>query len=389
MFSPIMGDEKRTVSAPRTVVEDGAARRPFMRGIMVHSLLARGANFEDAYRSASTIRDRLRGRAVVRRDELAEMVDALFGDTLEPRPLALPRPIVVQDAAGHAPFSKGVLAQSLLAAAIAPEEAFELAQQTEARLHAEGRRQIERDTLRELVYETLKSTRSARAAERYRVWRRFADADKPMILLIGGAAGVGKTSLAQEVAHRLGIARVISSDAIRQVMRVMLSRELAPAIHASSYDAHRVVVGIEPARDPVVEAFRSQATSVSIGVRATIGRAIEEGQSMILEGVSALPDLIDLAMWRDAAHLTFLTVATFEQEAFERRFKRRASGGTRHSTHHYLENLDAILRIQDHILELADHFEVPIVENTSFDDSVLSILRHVTGSIRKQMGEGS
>ena len=85
-----------------------------------------------------------------------------------------------------------------------------------------------------------------------------------MILLLGGAAGVGKTSLALEVAHRLGIDRVLSTDAIRQIMRIMLSRELVPAIHGSSYDAYRAAPG-SPATMPVIEGFRAQASIVSVG----------------------------------------------------------------------------------------------------------------------------
>ena len=80
-----------------------------------------------------------------------------------------------------------------------------------------------------------------RAAQRYLAWRKYRDAEKPMILLLGGATGVGKTSLGHEVAYRLGIHRIVSTDAIRQVMRIMLSPDLVPAIHASSYEAHQVV----------------------------------------------------------------------------------------------------------------------------------------------------
>jgi 2-phosphoglycerate kinase len=45
-------------------------------------------------------------------------------------------------------------------------------------------------------------------------------------------------------------------------MRIMLT-ELAPAIHASSYDAWQVP-GLEAARDPVIEGFRAQATTVAV-----------------------------------------------------------------------------------------------------------------------------
>jgi 2-phosphoglycerate kinase len=46
-------------------VADGERRRPFMRGIMIHSLMARGVSFEDAYRVSNAIRERLRGRTLV------------------------------------------------------------------------------------------------------------------------------------------------------------------------------------------------------------------------------------------------------------------------------------------------------------------------------------
>ena len=381
----IMGENLAAdAGAPRTLVEDVSGRRPFMRGIMVHSLLARGASFEDAYRTANNIRARLRGRVAVPRTELARLVDALLGDALEPRAITLPPPIWVCDDARRAPFSKGVLAQSLLAAAVAPDAAFRVAQQMEAALHASGTREIERDALRAAVFETLARERGARSAERYRVWRAFQSSDKPLILLLCGAAGVGKTALAQEVAHRFGIARVSSTDSIRQVMRIMLSRELAPTLHASSYEAHRVALGLEHSDDPVVDAFRAQAASVSVGVRAIIGRAVEENSSVILEGVSILPSLVDLRPWRDAAHLVFLTVATFDEAEFRRRFERRAADGERRPPHRYVKNLDAILQIQNHMLELAEQFEIPIVDNISFDDSVLSILRHVTGAIARE-----
>ena len=373
------GDEKN----PRTMVEDEQGRRPFMRGIMVHSLMSRGASFDDAYRSATAIRDKIRGREVVGRDEIASMVDELLGPSIEERPVDLPRTIDVIEGRGRTPFSKGVLAQSLLAAAMAPDEAFRSAQEIEATLHARGIREIDRADLRRLVHQNLERS-SQRVASRYQVWRSFEESDQPMILLLAGAAGVGKTSLAQEVSHRLGISRVVSTDAIRQVMRIMLSKELAPAIHASSYDAHREVAGLEQSDDPVVDAFRQQATTVSIGVKAMMDRAVEENTSMILEGVSILPGLIDPDHWRGSAHVIFLAVATLDEDAFDGRFTARADASGRRSKHRYVENLDSILRIQEHVLELADHHGLPIVDNDSFDVSVLSILRQVTESLREQ-----
>lgn len=368
------------------MIEAETGQRPYMRGIMVHSLMARGASFDDAYRSATAIRDKIRGRRVVHRDEISAMVDELLGDSIEERPqVDLPPTIDVIEGGNRTPFSKGVLAQSLLAAAMAPDDAFRSAQEIEAKLHSRGVREIDRGDLRKLVHQNLERS-SHRVASRYQVWRNFQESDKPMILLLAGAAGVGKTSLAQEVSHRLAIPRVTSTDAIRQVMRIMLSKELAPAIHASSYNAYHEVAGMEQSDDPVIDAFRSQAATVSIGVKAMMARAVDENTSMILEGVSIVPGLIDPDDWRGSAHVIFLAVATLEDEAFEGRFAKRDRGGGHRQKHRYLENLDSILRIQDYILELADHHGLPIVDNDSFDGSVLSILRHVTELLRDQEG---
>jgi 2-phosphoglycerate kinase len=369
------------------IVEDEAGRRPFMRGIMVHSLMSRGASFDDAFRVATAVRDRLRDRGVVTRKDLVQALHDLFGAAQpsdESQALRLPRWILVTGKGKGTPFSKGFLSQSLLAAAIEPSDAFDVAREIEAELVRRGISEIDRHELRRLAYETLYRSAGEQVAERYLVWRKYQDPERPVLLLLGGAAGVGKTSLANEVAHRLGIPRVASTDAIRQVMRIMLSRDLVPAIHASSYDAHRVVTDLPSGEDPVVAAFRVQATTVSVGVRAMMDRAIEENTSMILDGVSIVPGLIDLEPYQEQAHVIFLLVASLDADAFTSRFATRAKDAVRRSRHHYIENLDSILKIQDHLLELAEAEGVPIVDNSSFDASVLSIIRHVTETLRRQ-----
>ena len=43
-------------------------------------------------------------------------------------------------------------------------------------------------------------------------WNRLAREDRPVIVLIGGATGVGKSTIAAQVADRLGVVRIISTD---------------------------------------------------------------------------------------------------------------------------------------------------------------------------------
>jgi 2-phosphoglycerate kinase len=370
----------------RILVEDASGRRPFMRGIMVHSLMARGVSFDDAYRTANEVRRRIGGRQVVPKGEIAKAVREILGDEpfREDRRFPLPPNISVTADGHEAPFSKGILSQSLLASALDPNDAFDVAREIERELLSRGLRHIGRRELRRQTYRTVARAIGEQTAQRYLVWRRHQDGERPVIILLGGTAGVGKTSLALEVAHRLGIGRVLSTDSIRQIMRLVLSPELLPALHGSSYDAYRLLGREALGDDPVIDGFRAQTTTVAVGLRASMDRAVEENASMVLDGVSIVPGLVDLAAYADIAHVVFLVVACLDETAFAKRFEARAVGQRRRGQHRYLENLDAILKIQDYFLDIAERYDVPIVDNISFDRSVLFIVRHVTETLRKR-----
>jgi 2-phosphoglycerate kinase len=325
-----------------------------MRGIVVHSLMARGVAFEDAYRIADEVRARVGDRAVVQKSEIAKALRELLGEEpfQEDRAVPLPVDIAVTGRGEPEPFSKGHLSQSLLAAALDPHDAFDVAREIERELVLRGIREIERRQLRRIAFEAL--TRQ------------------------------GKTSLALEVAHRLGIGRMLSTDSIRQIMRIMLSQDLIPTIYASSYNAHKLLPPESQGEDPVIEGFLSQASTVSVGVRASMDRAIAENASLVMDGVSLVPGLIDLNAYAGLVDVIFLMISTLDEDAFESRFVARAASARQRAPHRYLENLGSILRIQKHLLKLADRHDVPIVDNVSFDQSVLQIIRHVTESLREK-----
>ena len=78
-------------------------------------------------------------------------------------------------------------------------------------------------------------------ARKYKNWRSLRTSQKPLIILIGGASGVGTSSMAFELANRLRLKNLISTDMIREVMRKIVSEELSPVIHKSSFDAYESI----------------------------------------------------------------------------------------------------------------------------------------------------
>lgn len=290
--------------------------------------------------------------------------------------------ILITGAGDGLPFSKGVLSQSLLASAIDPHDAFAAAREIEHELVASGVREISRPELRALACRVLRRRAGDEMAERYLLWRRYQEPERPVVILLGGTSGVGKTALALEVARRLGIGRVLSTDSIRQMMRLLLSHELLPAIYASSYDAYRLLPQEEGRAPGVIDGFRAQVQAVSVGVRAMIERTIDESANLVVDGVSLAPGWIDVASYRDRADVVFLLIAAVGEDVLRNRLTARATGQKRRLPHRYLENLTGILAIQDHLIQLAARHGVPVVDNVSFDDSVRQIIGHVMDALR-------
>jgi len=369
----------------RVHVVDPQGRRPFMRGIMVHSLMARGVDFELAYQTADRVRDSIRGRDEVQRAELTQLVAQFMGGGATGAAAAsvpLPEPIEVGGGDRAVPFSKGELSQSLLAASVDPTDAFDVAREIELSLHSSGKVRVTRSELREVAYNALLDRFGRVTADRFLAWREYQEPTKPVFVLLGGTTGVGKTSIALEVALRLGIRRVLSTDSIRQVMRLMLSKELAPALHTSSFDAHSAVGldGVGVSR--VFEGFLQQTAIVSVGVRAMLDRAVEEHTSLVLDGVSIVPGQLDLQSYASKAHVIPLLIGRLDEEAFLGHFRERGTEAPRRGMKRYQQNFQSILEIQNHLLELADEHDVPIIDNRSVERSVPLVIRHVVEFLR-------
>jgi 2-phosphoglycerate kinase len=276
------------------------------------------------------------------------------------------------------------MARALAATGLSPTRSYELARRVDADLAQRGSEALELDRLDELAADVLGEPEAGRIMRRVRRLNALHQLDLPILLLVGGATGTGKSTLATEAAHRLGITRVASTDFIRQTMRAFFSKEFMPSVHYSSFEAALALTKAEEeeAGDATVLGFLDQTRNVMVGVEAAIDRALTEGWSMVLEGVHLVPGMA-VADRADALAVQCV-VAISDEELHRGHFWVRDSStdGLR-ALDKYIEGLPEIRLIQDLILERAARFDIPVIENRSFDEAIGEILDLVlTGAER-------
>ena len=124
-----------------------------------------------------------------------------------------------------------------------------------------------------------------------RVSRRSAGSSSRSLVLVGGATGTGKSTVATEVAHRLGITRVTSTDVVRQTMRAFFSARVHavdPLLELRGRQG-RLAGGGRQARSEPARAFSTRRATCSSASTRCSARALEEGYSLALEGVHIVP----------------------------------------------------------------------------------------------------
>jgi len=295
---------------------------------------------------------------------------------------------------GHrVPFSKGLLATTLTATGLPPERAFGVAMDVEWQLLQGLDHEVSVERLRQLVELVLAESEGQRYLQRYRTWNRLAREDVPVIVLIGGATGVGKSTIAAQVADRLGVVRIISTDSIREVMRAFFSESLMPAIHYSSYDADRAVrIPLGTGLDSHLIGFMEQVEMVNVGVLAVLDRAIKEGTSLVVEGVHLVPGMLASTAIRERsgnAILLPLVVGVTDPALHRSHFLvREQETSGRRVFARYLQGFEEIRKIQGFILDSALAEGTLVVDNVSIDDTVGTVVDALYGLIERSEESG-
>jgi len=287
-------------------------------------------------------------------------------------------PILIKDEKHGLPYSKGLMAQSFTATGLSPARAYLAAQRIQDEMRQRALREVSLEELQDMAVAVLEEQAGPEYARRYMKLRELANLDRPLVILIGGTTGVGKSTIATEIAHRLGVTRIVSTDSIREVMRGIFTRDLMPAIYESSFNAWRGLrVPVPHGANPVIVGFREQTAAVITGIRSLIERASVEGESLVIEGVHMVPGYIEPSQFKNASVVQLL-VAVDDEEAHRSHFYIREvqTDGTR-PFEKYRANFGNIRLLGRYIEDLAVEHGIPIVHSHQLDRTVAEVLELV------------
>jgi 2-phosphoglycerate kinase len=384
---------------PLRISKDGSTE-PLSRRTLGQSLELLGLSFKDAYAIASQAEQSLRTQgyetvpAPVLSHVVALALEASFGRELRLRyESTVNHPVELQVVEGDGaalPYSRGVLARSIMAVGLGPELAYGFAKQVEDVLWRSGERLVEQDTVRRIIIELLSEEAGEEFARRYQLLHSLRSSGEPVIVLVGGASGVGKSTIASELAYRLGISRMVSTDSVREALRSLIGKELSPVLHSSTYTAWKADLlprerdWLVPKRKRVLRGFLSQVQQLGPALTGIVNRTLEESASLVMEGIHLVPGVSMRDRFEGAAVIQLVLSVEDEEDHRNHFALREQQTNERRLQEAYLNHFREVRFLQDFLVQQARAEGVPVIDATDLDQAVDAALEHVLGSLLQQ-----
>ncbi len=258
------------------------------------------------------------------------------------------------------PFSKGILVQQLRITDLDILDAYAVAEKIEHRLIKNNRFLIKQDDLDNLILKEL-SKYGENNVKIFQLFKKWQEKGAPLIILLGGVQGVGKTYFSSILSQLFNIIHRLNTSVVLQVLKSIISSKLTPALHQKLYDAWKTLRPYYSAiYDEIILGYEEQSKYVCVGVESTIKRALNERFSMIIEGEHLSPKLLKPGIINHKNVLYILLVV--EDEKLHRSYIASSKRFLKEDPH-LLEHFSEIRKIQEYLLEETNIRRLPVIVN--------------------------
>ena len=366
--------------ANRPLVSSRHGKFRFQTGMITASLLERGLPMETAFSVSRQVRERIRDRAEITSNELDQEVSVVLktmgletfdslvdGESGEES----------SDLPGGTGIPRHILLRDLVSIGMDIDHAVNVASHLDADLRRLGNKALQQVNVNSALHAILDSA-GPRYSRLYGLIDFIRNSDAPVVLFIGGATGTGKSTLAMELAFRLGIRMAVSTDMIRETMRTVLSAEVVPGLHDHSFRG--MLQGGEALSDPrerVIAGFRQQAEQVAAGVRGVIRRALRENTHIVVEGTHVVPPFAQYLPSPDIMHAG-LILAVPSKTAHRERFPERAKTQRKRDASAYLDAFQSVRWIHDDLLHSAEEAEALVLPSGKVNQTTLASMDYLS-----------
>lgn len=274
-------------------------------------------------------------------------------------------------------FSRGILAQKLRMIGFSLSEGYEFSIQIYNDLTKLQKETISKQKLDEIVSSHLNNSQDVSVGNKYLMIEQWRDSNIPLWILISGAIGAGKSTLSRQIAGDLGIQHVIGTQVVRDILRKVLSADVMPELHSSSYKAYQTLRPIYSSRfDEVLIGFENHSKLVNIGVEAILSRAEKESVSIIVEGEHLLPAFFDETIL-NKPNVLYITIAVPDPEMH----RENLSSQYTQEKEDLLNHFENIRKIHELLINETKMRKLPLIETIKGENTIRKLRELVVDKI--------
>ncbi len=191
--------------------------------------------------------------------------------------------------------------------------------------------------------------------------------DSPLIILLGGSSGTGKTTLANALVQEFDLAHHLSTGFVREAISAVLPTQERKLLGGFTFDAWKLMPEQANSHDDqVLNGAIAQTQLLKPAIDACISRSVREGASLVMEGTHLLPGMFDPQILGVSL---FCILDVPDRSALIK----RSMGPTHKSRNLDKSQLESIIQLQEAYVRLGEQYGLPVIVNTDLEQTVAQV----------------